>query len=120
MNWKEMLLPRDKIFFELLEEESRNVLLGAQALNDLILHYENVPDKTKRIEEIEHQGDEIVHRIWDRLRTTFITPIDREEIGKLASLYDDVLDLQKAVARARNRKLNRRDERICNNSPQIS
>jgi uncharacterized protein len=98
MNWKEMLLPRDKIFFELLEEESRNVLLGAQALNDLILHYENVPDKTKRIEEIEHQGDEIVHRIWDRLRTTFITPIDREEIGKLASLYDDVLDLQKAVA----------------------
>jgi len=98
MNLKEMLLPREKVFFQLLEEESRNVLKGAQALNDMILNFENVSEKRKQIKEIEHRGDEIVHTIYERLRTTFITPIDRDEIGDLASLYDDVLDFIDAVA----------------------
>jgi len=99
MKLKEVLIPREKIFFELLEEESQNVLSGAQALNDMILNFENLAEKRKRIEEIEHRGDEIVHNIYDRLRTTFITPIDRDEIGKLASLYDDVLDFIDGVAK---------------------
>jgi len=98
MNLKEMLLPRDKIFFQLLEEESRNVLMGAKALNDMITNFENLSEKRRCIKEIEHRGDEIVHGIYERLRTTFITPIDRDEIGKLASLYDDVLDFIDAVA----------------------
>jgi len=98
MNLREILLPRDTIFFQLLEEESRNVLMGAQALNDMILNFEDLSEKRKRIKEIEHRGDEIVHTIYERLRTTFITPIDRDEIGDLASLYDDVLDFIDAVA----------------------
>jgi predicted phosphate transport protein (TIGR00153 family) len=98
MDLKEILLPREKVFFQLLEQESRNVLLGAQALNDMILHFESLSEKRNHIEEIEHRGDEIVHSIYDRLRTTFITPIDRDAIGKLASLYDDVLDFVDGVA----------------------
>jgi hypothetical protein len=98
MNLREILLPRDKVFFQLLEEESRNVLMGAQALNDMILKFEDLSEKRKKIKEIEHRGDEIVHLIYERLRTTFITPIDRDEIGNLASLYDDVLDFIDAVA----------------------
>jgi len=98
MNLREILFPRDKIFFQLLEEESKNVLKGAQALNDMILDFKNLSEKRKQIKEIEHRGDEIVHLIYDRLRTTFITPIDRDEIGSLASLYDDVLDYIDAVA----------------------
>jgi len=98
MNLKEILLPRDKVFFQLLEEESKNVLLGAQALNDMILDFENLSDKRKHVKDIEHRGDEIVQSIYERLRTTFITPIDRDEIGDLASLYDDVLDFIDAVA----------------------
>ena len=98
MNLREILLPRDKVFFQLLEEESRNVLMGAQALNDMILKFEDLSEKRKKIKEIEHRGDEIVHLIYERLRTTFITPTDRDEIGNLASLYDDVLDFIDAVA----------------------
>ena len=98
MNLKEILIPREKVFFQLLEEESRNVLMGAQALNDMMVEFENISEKERRIQEIEHRGDEIVHSIYNRLRTTFITPIDRDEIGKLASLYDDVLDLIQGVA----------------------
>jgi len=98
MNLREILLPRDKVFFQLLEEESRNVLMGAQALNDMILNFDDLSEKRKEIKEIEHRGDEIVHLIYERLRITFITPIDRDEIGKLASLYDDVLDFIDGVA----------------------
>ena len=98
MNLKEILVPRDNVFFQLLEEESRNVLMGAQALNDMIMSFDNLSEKRQQIEEIEHRGDEIVHSIYSRLMTAFITPIDRDEIGKLASLYDDVLDLIQGVA----------------------
>ncbi len=49
MNLKELLLPRDKVFFQLLEEESRNVLMGAQALNDMILNFDSLSEKRKLI-----------------------------------------------------------------------
>jgi len=98
MGLRELILPREKIFFQLLERESGNVLLGAEALHELIETYEKLAEKRNRIKDIEHQGDDIVHEIYSHLRKTFVTPIDREEIGQLASLYDDVLDLINGVA----------------------
>ena len=95
---RELLIPREKIFFQLLEQESKNVLAGAHALNDLIQNFDRLAEKRNKIKDIEHDGDNIVHSIWDQLVKTFITPIDREDISKLASLYDDVLDYIEAVA----------------------
>ena len=97
MGLREILIPQEKIFFQLLEKESKNVLAGAQALNDLILNYDDLAVRRDRIKDIEHQGDEIVHDIYDHLVKSFVTPIDREDISKLASLYDDVLDYIYAV-----------------------
>ncbi len=97
MGLREILIPREKIFFQLLEKESKNVLAGAQALNELILNYDDLAVRRDRIKDIEHQGDEIVHDIYDHLVKSFVTPIDREDISKLASLYDDVLDYIYAV-----------------------
>ncbi len=97
MGLREILIPQEKIFFQLLEKESKNVLSGAQALNDLILNYNDLAVRRDRIKDIEHQGDEIVHDIYDHLVKSFVTPIDREDISKLASLYDDVLDYIYAV-----------------------
>src|SRR5437867_9744218 len=88
MGLREILIPREKIFFQLLEKESKNVLAGAQALNDLILNYDDLAVRRDRIKDIEHQGDEIVHDIYEHLVKSFVTPIDREDISKLASLYD--------------------------------
>src|SRR5437667_10809032 len=97
MGLRELLIPREKIFFQLLEEESKNVLAGATAFNELIQHFDHLADKRNLMKDIEHHGDEVVHSIYDRLVKTFITPIDRENISKLASLYDDVLDYIYAV-----------------------
>jgi uncharacterized protein len=98
MALRELLIPRDKVFFNLLEQESKNVLAGAHALRDLIQNFDQLAVMRTRIKEIEHEGDNIVHSIYDHLAKTFITPIDREDIAKLASLYDDVLDYIEAVA----------------------
>ena len=97
MGLREILIPQEKIFFQLLEQESKNVLAGAQALNDLILNFDDLSARRDRIKDIEHRGDEIVHDIYDHLVKSFVTPIDREDISKLASLYDDVLDYIYAV-----------------------
>lgn len=98
MGLKEWIVPQEKKFFDLLESESRNVLVGAKALEDLIKNFHGVREKIDRIKEIEHEGDNVVHQIYQRLNRTFVTPIDHEDISKLASLYDDVLDFIDAVA----------------------
>ncbi len=98
MGIRGILLPRDKLFFTLLERESKNVLMGAQEFQNLISHYDSLAEKRNRIKMIEHDGDEIVHEIYSNLAKSFVTPIDREDIAKLASLYDDVLDFTYAVA----------------------
>src|SRR5437660_7291139 len=85
MGLRELLIPQEKIFFQLLEQESKNVLAGALAFNDLVQNFDQLADKRDKIKDIEHQGDNIVHSIYDRLIKTFITPIDREDISKLAS-----------------------------------
>ncbi len=92
MGLKEWILPQDKHFFNMLENESQNVLDGSTAFLDMLKNYENIKEKQQKIKDIEHQGDDFVHEIFEELNKTFITPIDHEDISKLASAFDDVLD----------------------------
>ncbi len=92
MGLKEWLIPQDKVFFELLEEQSKLVLEGATMLQTFFNDYKDVEKNRILIKDLEHKGDEIVHKIQDRLSKTFITPIDREDIDALSCLYDDILD----------------------------
>ncbi len=97
MGLKEWIIPQDKAFFDILEGESANVLKGAQKLDEAIKSFENMEDRRREMKDIEHAGDEIVHEIYERVNRSFITPIDQEDLTKLASLYDDVLDFMYAV-----------------------
>jgi len=82
----------------MFERSSKNVLEGARLLSDLIINYIDVEGKSKRIKEIEHEGDKITHETVKKLNHTFITPIDREDIYALISKMDDVLDFIEAVS----------------------
>lgn len=77
----------------MLREESKAVLRGAVLLEDLALKFD---DKTatyrRKIKDVEHEADEYVGEIHRQLNTSFITPIDHEDIADLANTYDDVLD----------------------------
>src|SRR5271157_5156808 len=97
MGFKEWIIPQDKGFFDLLEKESSNVLLGAKKLEEAIKAFDNMDERRKEFKDIEHNGDETVHEIYERVNRSFITPIDQEDLTKLASLYDDVLDYMYAV-----------------------
>jgi len=92
------LLPKEEKFFEMLKASAKNLLKGAEALKDLVENYAGVEEKVRNIKEIEHQGDEIIHNIIDKLDKTFITPIDREDIHILASELDDVLDAIEGIS----------------------
>lgn len=97
MGLKEWIIPQDKAFFDLLEKESTNVLAGARKMEEALKSFKDMEEHRKEFKEIEHEGDQIVHEIYEKVNRSFITPIDQEDLTKLASLYDDVLDYMYAV-----------------------
>ncbi len=98
MGVKEWIIPQEKVFFDLLEAIGDNLVAGAASLCSLVDDYRDITAKRKRLKEIEHNGDEAVHEVYEALNRTFITPIDREDIVALASQMDNVLDLIYASA----------------------
>lgn len=92
------LIPRDQSFFDLFEQLAAKVAEGAEGLLDLLENYSDRERKTARIVDIEHEGDEVTHDVMRRLDTTFVTPFDREDVHRLTSSLDDVLDHIEAAA----------------------
>jgi len=92
MGLRELLIPQDKIFFDLFEKQAGVVKEAAWQLVALTEDFTNVKEKRHAIENLEHKGDQITHDIYHQLNSSFITPIDPEEISSLASSLDEVLD----------------------------
>jgi hypothetical protein len=76
----------------MFERQAATVREAAYQLVTLSEDFTNVREKRHAIELLEHQGDQITHGIYEQLNRTFITPLDPEEISKLASSLDDVMD----------------------------
>jgi predicted phosphate transport protein (TIGR00153 family) len=87
-------VPKDRKFYPLFEQASANMVAISNVLVDLMVA--PTPEKripfVRQIEKLEHIGDEITHTIFQEVSTTFITPFDREDIQRLASVLDDVID----------------------------
>lgn len=94
----EKLMPREVAFFDYFEQHAEKCLVGCKLVLDLLENYVDVVAKAKAIKQIEHEGDTITHECIARLHTTFITPIDRDNIHRLISRMDDILDLTEAVS----------------------
>jgi uncharacterized protein len=92
MGLRELLIPHDKVFFDLFEKQAAVVKEAAWQLVALTEDFTSVKEKRHEIEKLEHKGDQITHDIYDQLNRTFITPLDPEEISRLASAMDEVLD----------------------------
>jgi len=88
----EWLVPQDKIFFDLFEELGTTCTEAAELLVAITDDYSDVRNRSHRMEELEHRGDEISHRIYEQLNRTFITPLESEEINRLTMALDDILD----------------------------
>ena len=85
-------MPTEENFFELFDEIAQVLVDAAVCLQDLINNYEDVEHKTRNLREMEKRVDSATDGICERLNTSFVTPIDREDIHGLATKMDDVLD----------------------------
>jgi uncharacterized protein len=91
-------IPREKSFFGLFTRAAENLVAGAALLKDMLDDYSDPRAWHDKIVEAEHQGDFLTHEIVRTLNTTFVTPLDREDIHALASGLDDVMDFIEAAA----------------------
>jgi len=95
-----LLLPREERFHELFAENTANLVKSAEAFlavaNGRSTEERQVTLVTLRT--LEHEGDQITRRIFEALNSTFLTPLDREDIRALAVDIDDVLDYLEGIA----------------------
>ena len=96
MNFIARLMPREGRFFGLFDSHAKLIVDGAVALADVLRHYGVEKDREagiRLIQDVEHAADRITHETVQLLHTTFVTPFDRDDIHRLISRMDDVLDL---------------------------
>ncbi len=85
--------PVDASFYDLFSEAAEHLVAGAGLLAEMLSEGSDRDDVARRMREAEHAADETTHAIVKRVNTTFVTPIDREDIYALASGLDDVMDM---------------------------
>jgi uncharacterized protein len=86
------LVPRDRVFFDLFVEAGENTVRTAGLLKAMLEKWPESAGLAREILLAEQEGDRITHDIIQRLNTTFVTPIDREDIYGLATKLDDIVD----------------------------
>ncbi len=95
------LMPREGRFFDLFNQHAALVVKGSRELADLMANYADLGARQKHVDAIdsaERAADKITHETIVLLRQTFVTPFDRDEIHKLITRMDDILDLIQDVA----------------------
>jgi predicted phosphate transport protein (TIGR00153 family) len=94
------LLPREDHFYDFLEQQARIAHHGAKALARFTDHSQSAEETRVEVQKCEHEGDAVVHAMEEALAKTFVTPIDREDLHRLSSQLDTVLDLINGAIRA--------------------
>jgi predicted phosphate transport protein (TIGR00153 family) len=92
------ITPRDTAFYDMFTEAGRNVADAVGVLTGLSDPACDREQIAHQLREREHAGDSVTHRIMRQLNTSFVTPFDREDIYRLASALDDVVDAVEGAA----------------------
>lgn len=91
-------LPKETSFFDFFEQHAALTVEGTKEFLSMVSTGANIETKAKRIADIEHETDVITHRCVEALHKTFITPIDRDDIHRLITKMDDIMDFVEAAA----------------------
>ena len=86
------LVPRDRAFFDLFNEAGQNTVRAARMLHEMLHKWPDDSGLAREILLAEQEGDRITHDIAQRANSTFVTPIDVEDIYSLAGKVDDIVD----------------------------
>jgi uncharacterized protein len=96
--WLSWVRANDKTIIDVLETQGANLVKATSSLFELVTNYEMVAERNSKIKDLEHEGDKIVHKLYTILALTFVTPLDREDISRLASSIDEVLNYTDGTA----------------------
>jgi len=97
------LMPREGRFFTLFDQHASLVVQGSVALVELLKNFDDNGSRAARVArilELEHSADRVTRETVSLLHQTFVTPLDRDDIHRLISRMDDVLDLIQDVTEA--------------------
>ena len=92
------LMPAEGKFFDLFNQHAELCVKGAKEMVGLMTNFDDLENRVHAIESIEKQADKITYATVDMLHKTFITPIDRDDIHKLITRMDDIIDLMEDAA----------------------
>jgi predicted phosphate transport protein (TIGR00153 family) len=106
-------LPKEFNFFDLFDKQADLAIEAAVLFRELTTHNDLDAAAITQMEDIEHRGDTATHAIIEHLNKTFITPFDREDIHKLATELDDIIDVMNTiVGRRRLYKITHADRNL--------
>lgn len=86
-------IPKESSFFDLFEAQAGCASAAANCFKEIVSKGVVTEEALKKMQTIEHEGDEAAHAIFDQINKSFITPFDREDIHALAKELDDVTDM---------------------------
>jgi predicted phosphate transport protein (TIGR00153 family) len=89
--------PNERVFYTLFTRAANNLVRGTELLHELALPGVDVQSVSERLTEVEHDSDQITHELFKKINSSFIAPFDREDIYRLGSQLDDVMDHLEAV-----------------------
>jgi uncharacterized protein len=89
--------PSDDSFYDFFSRAAQNLVKGTGLLSELALPGADVMAIGERLVEVEHDSDSITHDLYNKINSSFITPFDREDIYRLGSGLDDVMDHLEAI-----------------------
>lgn len=96
--WLSWVRANDKTITDMLESQGANLVKATSSLFELVMNFNMVAERNSKIKDLEHEGDQIAHKLFTLLAQTFVTPLDREDISRLASAIDEVLNYTDGTA----------------------
>lgn len=99
-----IFMPKNNKFYELFEKVAGNVEKMGAGLRDVVAEtdFDKRAALITKLEDLEHENDELTHSLFTELGRNFITPFDREDIHYLATSLDDIADYIYASAKKIN------------------
>jgi len=92
MRIRDLILPEDRIFFTLFKDMAQKISEAAEVLNEITHELPGGTEKGHKIRQLEHLADEVTRQIYEKLNESLITPLEPDEIARLAPALDDVMD----------------------------
>jgi hypothetical protein len=90
--WLSWVRANDKTIIDMLENQGANLVTATSSLVELLTYFDDLTERKSKIKDLEHEGDKITHDIFAITSQTFVTPLDREDISRLTTAIDQIVN----------------------------